>query len=280
MHGGKEVSKMLVARKEIRMHAGVVRNFWICDDIAADWERYNWRTGDYELIESRTSQRYFVDNLQGLSPADTVNLYINSMGGSVKEALGIYSVLQRCPAKVTAYIDGFAASAASVIAMAAEKVIMPRNTAMMIHNAAWWAYGNPAELRKSADDLDVINRAAIQSYSMHAGDRLPADKLQQMLDAETWLTAEDCVACGLADELGSGEVDIDTALEQFRASANAAANSPDAKLFQTPPAFLADRCPAAQAVQPTNNHAEQGTAPDTNSCIYMLLKSMTESKRR
>ena len=118
---------MLIAKKDIRMQAGTVRNFWVCDDIAADSERYNWRTGDYELVESKTSQRYFVDNLQGLTHADTVNLYINSMGGSVKEALGIHSVLQRCPAKVIAYIDGFAASAASVIAMAAEKVIMPKN---------------------------------------------------------------------------------------------------------------------------------------------------------
>lgn len=260
---------MLIKRKEIKMQAGgVVRNFWICDDIAADYERFNWRTYEYETVESKTSQRYFVEHLQGLTEADHVNLYINSMGGSVKEALGIHSVLQRCPARVTAYIDGFAASAASVIAMAAEKIIMPRNTAMMIHNAAWWAYGNPAELRKSADDLEVINRAAIESYSMHAGDKLPADKLQQMLDAETWLTAEECVSYGLADELGGQEVDIDTALEQFTASAKAAADGPDAKLFQTAPAFLADRytVPAAEAKKPTENH----------SCIYQLLETMTK----
>lgn len=269
---------MLIARKDIRMQAGTVRNFWICDDIAADCERYNWRTGEYELMESKTSQRYFVDNLQGLTNADTVNLFINSMGGSVKEALGIHSVLQRCPAKVIAYIDGFAVSAASVIAMAAEKVIMPRNTAMMIHNAAMYAYGNPAQLRKAADDLDVINQAAIQSYAMHAGDKLPPDKLQELLDAETWLTAEECVSWGLADELGTGEVDIDTALEQFNASAKAAADSPDARLFQTPPAFLADRytVPAAKAEAAPENHPEQGKTPDNNSCIYTLLKSMTE----
>ena len=270
---------MLIAKKDIRMQAGTVRNFWVCDDLAADSERYNWRTGDYELVESKTSQRYFVDNLQGLTNADTVNLYINSMGGSVKEALGIHSVLQRCPAKVIAYIDGFAASAASVIAMAAEKVIMPRNTAMMIHNAAMYAYGNPTELRKAADDLEVINRAAIQSYSMHAGDKLPSDKLQEMLDSETWLTAEECVSWGLADELGAGEVDVDAALEQFNASALAAVNGPDARLYQTAPAFLADRytVPEAKADESHKKHPDQGENPDTNSCIYMLLKSMTEN---
>ena len=261
---------MLIKRKEIKMQGGVVRSFWICDDIAADYERFNWKTYEYEVVESKTSQRYFVDHLQGLTAADRVNLYINSMGGSVKEALGIHSVLQRCPATVIAYIDGFAASAASVIAMAAEKIIMPRNTAMMIHNAAWWAYGNPAELRKSADDLEVINTAAIKSYSMHAGDKLPGEKLQQMLDAKTWLTAEECISYGLADELGEQEVSVDEALEQFTASAKAAANGPDAKIFRTPPAFLADRYTvlAAQAEGPTNT--------ETRSCIYQLLESMTK----
>lgn len=261
---------MLIKRKEIKMQGGVVRNFWICDDIAADYERFNWKTYEYETVESKTSQRYFVDHLQGLTAADTVNLYINSMGGSVKEALGIHSILQRCPAMTIAYIDGFAASAASVLAMGAKKIIMYRNTAMMIHNARWGVYGNPMELRKSADDLEVINRAAIESYSMHAGDKLPTDKLQQMLDAETWLTAEECISYGLADELGEQEVNIDTALEQFTASAKAAVDGPDAKIFQTAPAFLADRytVPDAQVKEPVPT--------ETRSCIYQLLESMTK----
>lgn len=265
---------MLVAKKDIRMQAGSVRNFWICDDIAADYERYNWRTCEFEIIESKTSQRYFVDNLHGLTQNDTVNLYINSLGGSVKEALGIHSVLQRCPAKVIAYIDGFAASAASVIAMAAEKVIMPRNTAMMIHNARMSAYGNPAELRKAADDLEVINRAAIESYSMHAGDKLPADKLQEMLDAESWLTAEDCIALGLADELGAGEVDLDASLAQFSASASAAAGGPDAKMFQTPPTFLAGKYTVPTAVSEPETDSSGNDISE--NCIYKMLESMTK----
>lgn len=270
--------KMLIARKEIKMQGGVTRNFWILDDIMADYERFNWKTYEYEIVESKTSQRYFVNHLQDLGAGDQVNLYINSMGGSVKEAIGIHSVLQRCPAKVTAYIDGYAASAASVIAMAAEKIIMPRNTAMMIHNARWWAHGNPAELRKSADDLEVINKAAIESYTMHAGDKLPEDKLQQMLDAETWLTAEDCVKYGLADEFAEKDVDVETALEQFTASAQAAVNTPEAKMFQTAPAFLADRytAPVAGAPKGAKNRDPQGNPPETKSCMYMLLESMTK----
>lgn len=259
---------MLIAIKDVKMQAGTVRNFYICDPITADRKQYNWLEAKYETIESKTSQRYFVDNLQGLGPSDTVNLYINCMGGSVKEALGIHSVLQRCPAKVIAYIDGFAASAASVIAMAAEQIIMPRNTAMMIHNARTEAYGNPAELRKAADDLEVINTAAIKSYTMHAGDKLPEEKLQEMLDAETWLTAEDCVQYGLADQFADYDADVDAALQMFSNAAQAAMNGPDAVIFQNAPAFLADRY--------TVPASKQDPKHEERSSLYMLLKSMTE----
>lgn len=255
---------MLFSMNEVKMQAGIVRNFWILDEIAADSKRWNWNTGKEELVESKTSQRYFVDNLAGLTAADTVNLYINCTGGSVKEAIGIYNVLQRCPATVIAYIDGFACSAASVIAMAADKVIMPRNTAMMIHNASGGAWGTANDLRKAADDLDVINRAAIQSYTMHAGDSLPADELQKMLDAETWLTAEECLKWGLADELGTNEVDPDAAMQQFTAAAQAAANGPDARLYVNPPAFLSARPPEPRP----------DSKPNIESCVARLLKNM------
>lgn len=274
------MNKVKVRHTEAKMEGGgIVRNFWIIDNIQSDYERFNWDTLRYEQVESKTSQQYFITNLQGLTAGDTVNLYINCMGGSVKEALGIHSVLQRCPATVIAYIDGYAASAASVVAMAASKIIMPRNTAMMIHNAAWWAYGNPAELRKSADDLEVINMAAIQSYCMHAGDKLPRDKLQQMLDAETWLTAEDCINYGLADEFAAEAVTQEHALEMFNAGAESAKNTPDAWLFRTVPAFLdgAYTVPTAQGKEPPPKEpVPKEPEPHNPSSIYMLLKSMTE----
>lgn len=252
---------------------GTVRDFYITDEIKGDGERFNWETYRYEMVESNTSQRYFVENLKDLKPGDRVNLFINSMGGSVKEALGIYSALRRCPATVYAYIDGFAASAASVIAMAGEKVIMPRNTAMMIHNAAWCDYGNPAQLRKSADDLEVINMAAIQSYTMHAGDKLPADELQRMLDAETWLTAEQCMTYGLADEYGDTDVDIQASAAQFQ-TASQAAKGPEARMFAAVPAFLQGHVqPQAEPQQPQKQE-KQDEEPANTSSIYMLLESM------
>lgn len=173
-------------RHEVKaLAAGRIFEFYITDDIKPDGERFNWDTYSWEAVESTTCQRYFVENTKDAQAGDTINLYINSWGGSVKEALGIYNVLRRCGATVVAYIDGVAASAASVIAMAADKVIMPRNTAMMVHNAAWGVYGNSKELRKSADDLDIINGAMLQSYIVKAGDKLPAEKLEELTDGET-----------------------------------------------------------------------------------------------
>lgn len=269
--------KMLIQHKEAKMDAGgIVREFYITDEIEKDREVFNWNTYRYEMVESTTSQRYFVENLKGLKPGDRVNLYINCMGGSVKEALGIYSALRRCPAKVYAYIDGFAASAASVIAMAGEKVIMPQNTAMMIHNAAWGDYGNPAQLRKSADDLEVINMAAIQSYTMHAGEKLPADELQRMLDAETWLTAEQCMEYGLADEYGDADVDIQASAAQFQ-TAYQAAKGPEARMFASVPVFLQGHIqPPAEPQQPEKPQKPQAKEPAKTSGIYMLLESMTK----
>lgn len=268
--------KMTTTHKEAKMEGGGVRrDFYITDEIHGDGERFNWDTYRWETVESNTSQRYFVENLAGLGPNDIVNLYINCMGGSVKEALGIYSALKRCPAKVYAYIDGFAASAASVVAMAADVVIMPRNTAMMIHNAAWADYGNPAQLRKSADDLEVINMAAIQSYTMHAGDKLPADELQRMLDAETWLTAEQCMTYGLADEYGDTDVDVIASAAKFQ-TASQAVQGPEAKMFACTPAFLQGLIQPQAAPQQFKKEEKQDEAPVTNSSVYMLLKSMTK----
>lgn len=256
---------------------GKAFNFWLVDTIAPDQKTRNWHTGEETTVESKTSQRYFVDNLNGAAAGDTVNLYINSVGGSVKEALGIYSTLRRCPATVVAYIDGYAASAASVIAMAADKIIMPRNACMMVHNAAGPAYGNATQLRKAADDLEVINLAAIQSYMNKAGDKLPADKLSELLNAETWLTAEDCMEYGLADEYADTDADLDEAIRQYRAAMEAA---PQMQLEKAMPSFMpAAKAPETAPPPPAEpSHASPAEAAEgkKTSAIFMLLESMTK----
>lgn len=202
---------------------GKTLKFYILDDIKPDRTVFDWNAGKNILEESTTSQRYFAENLEGVGADQTVELYINSMGGDVKEALGIVNALKRCPAKVVAYVDGFAASAASVITQGADEIYMPRNTCMMLHNASWATYGNPRELRKSADDLEVINRTIINSYAVRAGDKLSAQALQQILDNETWLTAEQCVQYGLADGFTQYDADLQKAADQFKAVAQTGA---------------------------------------------------------
>ena len=127
------------------------------------------------------------------------------------EGTAIYNQLRRHQAQVTVYIDGFACSVASVVAMAGDRVVMPRNAMMMIHNAYLYAVGNAEELRKAADDLDIINRGNRQAYLQKAGEKLSEETLIAMLDAETWLTAEECIRLGLADEYAEKDADMEQA---------------------------------------------------------------------
>ena len=220
--------------KQQATQQGTNLDIYLYDDIAADGE--DWWTG--ETIESDTSANHIQQVLQDAGQVDAINIYINSYGGDVAEGLAIYSQLKRRPAQKTVYIDGFACSIASVIAMVGDKVIMGSNTLMMIHNASWGAWGTSKDLRKAADDLDVINSASVSSYKTKAGDKLPDDVLQGLLDNETWLTAEQCVQYGLADEI-AGAADNEALLaakqrlkqaQQSEMAALAAQHRPAAKV--------------------------------------------------
>ena len=166
-------------------------------DIEGDY--YDWWSG--EKIESETSARHIRDELRAYGKLDRVELHINSMGGSVYEANAIANMLRRLDCDTVAYIDAFACSAASVIAVACNTVKMPRNAVMMIHNPWMWARGNATELRKAASDLDVLGEAFRSIYLDKAGEKLDEKQLVKMLDAETYLTAEQAEEYGLCDEI-------------------------------------------------------------------------------
>ena len=180
---------------------------YIYGDVEGDG--YDWWRD--EVIRSETSANAFRDALAAHPNVTQIDLYINSYGGSVFEGTAIYNQLRRHPAHKTVYVDGFACSIASVIAMAGDEVIMPRNTLMMIHNMWMGAVGNAAELRKAADDLDVINAAGRQAYLEKAGEKLDEAALTDMMDAETWLTAEQCIQYGLADRFSDTYADMSEA---------------------------------------------------------------------
>lgn len=137
--------------------------------------------------------------LSKLEDVKKINIHLNSGGGDVFESIAIHNLLKNHKAEIIIHIDGLAASGASVIAMAGDKVIMPKNAMLMIHNAWTFAAGNSKELRKIADDLEKIDTAVTESYTTRfVGERA---ELEQLLSDETWLTAEESLALGLADEI-------------------------------------------------------------------------------
>lgn len=172
---------------------------------------FNWWTE--EVTKSETSANHFKEELAKYPNITEIRIYINSCGGSVFEGTAIYNQLRRHTARKVVTVDGFACSIASVIAMAGDEVIMPRNALMMVHNMAMGIYGNPAELRKAADDLDVINASGRNAYLAKAGDKLEESKLRDMMDKETWLTAEQCIELGLADRYADADADMSNAAE-------------------------------------------------------------------
>ena len=121
--------------------------------------------------------------------ASQIDLHINSPGGEVFDGITIYNLLKQHPAKITSFIDGLAASIASVIALAGDKVIMAANALYMVHNPTGMAIGSANDMRSLADVLDKIAGTMITTYSSKTGK--PEPDIKAMLEAETWMTAEE-----------------------------------------------------------------------------------------
>lgn len=135
-----------------------------------------------------------------------INVRINSPGGDFFAGMAIHSMLKRHPANITAYIDGLAASISSVIPLAANKIIMPKGSMMMIHRPMSSMRMSRSEgLRQRADLLDKIESEMTDLYSGKSG--LTAEQLKLLLEAETWYTAEEAKAAGFADEV-EGELEV------------------------------------------------------------------------
>lgn len=195
---------------EIREQADpALLELYIYGDVEGD--DYDWWTG--AKIESETSANHFRAELAKHPETKQINIYINSYGGSVFEGTAIYNQLKRHPAHKTVYIDGFACSIASVIAMAGDEVVMPRNALMMIHNMWMVACGNAAELRKAADDLEIINEAGRAAYLAKSGGKVNAETLAEMMDDEMWLKADACIELGFADRYADEDADMSSAAD-------------------------------------------------------------------
>lgn len=130
-----------------------------------------------------------------------LDIYINSNGGDVFEGFAIYNTLSRYSGYKTVYIDGLAASIASVIAMCGNKIIMNTASMMMIHNASGACWGNAEDMKKVVQALESINEVIRDVYKTRTN--LDDAKLTELMDNETFMTAKECVEYGFADEIGS-----------------------------------------------------------------------------
>lgn len=145
------------------------------------------------------SAKQFADDLKALGAVSQIDLRINSYGGEVFDGLAIYRQLAEHPAHITAHVDGIAASIASVIAMAGDVIEIAEAGFMMIHPAQGGCMGDADDMRQLADLLDTITASIADIYAARTSQSVAA--LQAMMEAETWLTAQDCIDKGFADTI-------------------------------------------------------------------------------
>lgn len=160
---------------DLRMD-GQIGSDWFVEGITSAWVRdeLSKRTGD-------------------------LTVWLNSPGGQVIEGSGIYTALREYPGFVTIKVDGLAASAASVIAMAADELCMSPTSYLMIHRASTWTGGNEGDLDEAARQLRAIDEGIVTAYQLKTG--MSRAKLLDMMRDETWIPARDAVRMGFADKM-------------------------------------------------------------------------------
>lgn len=146
------------------------------------------------------SANEFIQDLRALS-ASHLNVHINSPGGEVYDGYAIYNAIRNYPATVTVHIDGLAASAASFIAMSGNKVVIAPFAEVMIHEAYTMCVGSADDMRRKADELDRVCDNIASIYTSKAGGDKEA--WRELMRAETWYSADEAVAAGLADEIAA-----------------------------------------------------------------------------
>ena len=151
------------------------------------------------------SDKVFKQDIENLGDVENITLHINSPGGSVFSAIAIANTLKNHKAKVTANIDGIAASAATIITSACDVVRMPKNAHFMIHNPMTFAYGNNQDMEKTLNMLNKVKDSIIETYLYKSN----TDKktLSELMNEETWMDAETAKGYGFIDEIIDEEIE-------------------------------------------------------------------------
>lgn len=180
------------------------------DIVSEDLE--NWSLPD-DVVPSK-----FKNELDELGEVSKINVRINSYGGAVFAANAIKTLLKAHKAEIIVYIDGIAASAATIIAMAGDKIIMPKGSMMMIHNPINSIYGafTESDLIKLANNLSQVKESIIETYMSRTS--LSKDEIIKMMDEETWMTSSKAIELGFADK-GLDTEEVVAYIENDNASA-------------------------------------------------------------
>lgn len=223
----------------------------------------------YDEIDSwfGVNAEALVTEISALAPETELTVRVNSPGGNAFDGINIANAIMRHPGKTVTYVDGLAASAASVIAVASDEVVVSKYGQAMVHDARAGQYGTAKDLRSVADHLEKLSASYANIYADRAGGTVE-DWAQAMAD-ETWYNADEMVAAGLATRVDDSGVRADT--EKAVASAMAQASYQfkyPGRLAAPAPVARADNTEASAAV---NNSKGEGPVPDIKEDVAKRL---------
>lgn len=159
------------------------------DIVIPSWQWYEDETSGFSLAKE----------IEALEDVDTINVFINSYGGHLSEGLAIYNSLKRHSAKIVTYCDGYACSAASLVFMAGDERIMSNASVLLMHNASNVAWGTAADMRKKADDLETVSKAAMNAYLNHVN--ITAEEMEALMDEDRYMKADEALEKGFATKV-------------------------------------------------------------------------------
>ena len=231
------------------------RKFWSWKNQNETQERVlelNGTIAEVSWFDDDVTPKMFKDELYaGSGP---ITIWINSPGGDCIAASQIYSMLMDYKGEITVKIDGIAASAASVIAMAGTKVIMSPTALMMIHNPSTTSSGDHQVMTKAIELLEEVKESIINAYEIKTG--LSRTVLSHMMDAETWMNAKKAVELGFADSILEDEKKKDVADDAFMFEAQVFAKELINKISAKEKANLPDK-PTGRNISMLKNELSQ-----------------------
>ena len=252
---------------EIKNAAADTAEVWIYEQIGEDW------------FSEGVAAKTFCKDLAALKVSN-IDLHINSPGGSVFDGQAIYNALVRHPATVTTYVDGLAASIASVIALAGDKVCMADNALFMIHNPWGIAQGNSADLRQYADVLDKVRETIVNVYGKKC--TMGVAEIIAAMDAETWLTAAEAQAFGFVDEVTTGTAANACAYDfkalGFHNAPQAAVVTVEIEIDSSDSAALEEEVELGCYCTGCAPEADCATCADQSTCINPLCTPLADAR--